>query len=459
MTFRNRPRQKTKISRFLLIFFSCTLVIGAGAIYLLFFEGEKPRINLEKSSAYIGKSGNFNYSVTDEQSGIHSIVVWATQGDVKKLLHSVVYPRTSYTGPVGPLEESGTVTFDVKKEGFVDGPMTLTFEATDFSLRGWLTGNKTVATKEVTVDTEPPKIAILHSEKYISPGGTGIAIYRVSDKESRHGININGFFNPGFPLGGGQEEIKIAYFALPYNTAEIETLHVSATDMAGNETVVPFTSVYKNTEQKQDNINVSDGFLNTKIPEFQQYYPEMQGEFIDKYLYANSTIRDENNQKISELCRNPQPEQLWKDHFTRMPGSSRAGFADHRTYYYKGQPIDRQVHLGMDIASTSRANVRAANLGKVVFADYLGIYGNMVLVDHGQGVFSLYSHLSKINVGPGDMVDRQTVLGLTGTTGMAGGDHLHFSMLVNGVFVTPKEWWDQHWIDVTIQQPITDAKS
>jgi murein DD-endopeptidase MepM/ murein hydrolase activator NlpD len=113
----------------------------------------------------------------------------------------------------------------------------------------------------------------------------------------------------------------------------------------------------------------------------------------------------------------------------------------------------------MDIASTSKADVRAANRGQVVFADYLGIYGNMVLVDHGQGVFSLYSHLSKINVGPGDMVDQQTVLGLTGTTGMAGGDHLHFSMLVNGVFVTPKEWWDQHWIDVTIQQPITEAKS
>ncbi len=80
------------------------------------------------------------------------------------------------------------------------------------------------------------------------------------------------------------------------------------------------------------------------------------------------------------------------------------------------------------------------------------------MIDHGQGVFSLYSHLSQINGAVGDKVDQQTVLGLTGTTGMAGGDHLHFSMLINGMFVTPKEWWDQHWIDVTIEEPITDSK-
>ena len=141
-----------------------------------------------------------------------------------------------------------------------------------------------------------------------------------------------------------------------------------------------------------------------------------------------------------------------------MPGSTRAGFADHRTYYYKGNIIDHQVHLGMDIASTSRADVRAANKGKIVYTDYLGIYGNMVMIDHGQGVFSLYSHLSQINVSLGDTVDQKTVIGLTGTTGMAGGDHLHFSILINGVFVTPKEWWDQHWVEVTIDGPITTSK-
>ena len=456
MAFRNRHNSKG--SHVLLTSFFFILLIAGAAVFILFFEGEKPVINLQQSNSFIGKNGSINYSVTDATSGIHTILVWGSQGDVKKLLHSVSYPRTRYTGAVGPLEDTRTINFDVQKEGFSDGPMTITVEATDFSMRGWFTGNKAMATKEVTVDTVPPTIQLLHSEKYISPGGTGIAIYRLSDKDSVHGVNINGMFNPGFPLGKERDDTFICYFGLPYDAEKIETSSVSAKDMAGNATIIPFTSVFKQANQKRDTINIGDGFLNNKIPEFQQHYPEMQGEFIDKYLFANSTIRDQNNKKISDLCKNPYSERLWQGHFLRMPGSSRAGFADHRTYYYRGNAVDQQVHLGMDIASTSRAEARAANSGKIVFADYLGIYGNMVLVDHGQGVFSLYSHLSQINVAPGDMVDQKTVLGLTGTTGMAGGDHLHFSMLINGVFVTPKEWWDQHWVDVTIEGPITNSK-
>jgi murein DD-endopeptidase MepM/ murein hydrolase activator NlpD len=456
MAFRNRD--KSKGVRFFSISLFFILLIAGAAIFVLFFEGEKPVIKLQQSNAFIGKNGSIEYSVTDTGSGIHTINVWGIQGNEKKLLHAVAYPRTKYTGAVGPLEDSRTITVDTEKEGFTDGPMTITVEATDFSMRGWLTGNISTATKLVTVDTIPPRIELVHGEKYISPGGTGIAIYRLSDLDSRHGVEMNGAFNPGFPLGEGRKDIYISYFGLPFDAEKIETLQVSAVDMAGNHTVVPFTSVFKQANHKRDTITIGDGFLEKKIPEFQQHYPEMQGEAIDKYLYANSTVRDQNNQKISDLCQNPQADRLWQGQFIRMPGSSHAGFADHRTYYYKDQAIDRQVHLGMDIASTQRADVRAANKGKVVFADYLGIYGNMVLVDHGQGVFSLYSHLSQINVTPGDTVDQQTVLGLTGTTGMAGGDHLHFSMLINGVFVTPKEWWDPHWVTVTIEDPITASK-
>lgn len=259
-------------------------------------------------------------------------------------------------------------------------------------------------------------------------------------------------------MGDGREDTNISYFALPYKTESLANSFVIAEDSAGNQSKVSFATIYKKKNFKKDRINVGDNFLNKKIPEFEQNYSEMQGNSVEKYLFVNNEVRQQNNNQISLLCKKPHPERLWTGSFKRMPGSNRSGYADHRTYYYADKPIDKQVHLGIDIASTKHANVNASQKGIVVHADYLGIYGNMVLLDHGQGVFSLYSHLSQINVAPGDQVDQDSVLGLTGTTGMAGGDHLHFSMLVHGIFVTPKEWWDQHWIDVTIEEPLTDSR-
>jgi murein DD-endopeptidase MepM/ murein hydrolase activator NlpD len=451
-------RKQPRIVRLLLFTLLAVLLLGGISGFILFFEGGKPVVSLEQTKPFLGTQGTVHYQISDASSGIKQITIWGNQNGTKKILHTVSYPRSTYIGPIGPLEESQAVVFDFKKEGFIDGPMEIIVEATDFSLRNWLRGNKAQAIKQVTVDTVPPRVEILHNEKYISPGGSGIVIYRITGKSGEHGVNVNRTFHPGFNIGDGRDDTYIAYFALSFDSEKLEELSLYAADPAGNSTVVPFSTVLKSAAFKKDTINVSDGFLKSKIPEFQQYYPEMQGDFIDKYLFANGTVRRENNQRIAELCSTPGPERLWRGHFNRMAGSSRAGYADHRTYFYDGKAVDQQVHLGMDIASTRRADVRAANNGIVIFAEYLGIYGNMVLVDHGQGVFSLYSHLSQINVKPGDKVDQATVLGLTGTTGMAGGDHLHFSMLVHGVFVTPKEWWDQHWIDVTIEEPILDSK-
>jgi murein DD-endopeptidase MepM/ murein hydrolase activator NlpD len=123
-----------------------------------------------------------------------------------------------------------------------------------------------------------------------------------------------------------------------------------------------------------------------------------------------------------------------------------SSFADHRTYYYRGEPVDEQIHFGFDLASLARSPVEASNGGNVVYAEYLGIYGNCVILDHGLGLFSLYGHLSSIDVEKGQAVARGQSLGRTGQTGLAGGDHLHYSMIVQGVQVTPLEWWDPNWV-------------
>ncbi len=169
---------------------------------------------------HIGKKGVIRYSVTDGKSGLRNITISGTQGSVTKVLHSVTFPRSSYIGKIGPAETSETVTFDTKKEGFVDGPMSIKFEASDYSLRGWLQGNKTIINKEVTVDTVPPQLQILQSEKYISPGGTGVAIYRLSDNTCTSGVTINGHFHPGFLVGDGRKDIYICLFCTAVRCSE-----------------------------------------------------------------------------------------------------------------------------------------------------------------------------------------------------------------------------------------------
>jgi murein DD-endopeptidase MepM/ murein hydrolase activator NlpD len=263
------------------------------------------------------------------------------------------------------------------------------------------------------------------------------------------GVSVNGVFFKGFPVPQ-RENRYMAYIALAWDAEKIEDSRVIAKDLAGNEGKAVFSMIRKKANYKHDRINVSQGFLDAKIPEFEQYYPEMKGSILDKYLYANNEIRKMNSETIRKLCSSPEQEQLWKDRFLRMSGASKAGFADQRTYYYQGKAVDKQVHLGMDIASTAAVEIKAANRGKVVFADYLGIYGNTVILDHGQGLFSLYSHMSRIDTEREEIIDQGTIIGRSGATGMAGGDHLHFSILINGMFVTPVEWWDQHWIDVNI---------
>ncbi len=453
---RSSKSNRRGLSRFFTTFFLIATVVLAGVCAVVFFEGEKPQINVKDIPDFINKSSTIGFSVTDAQSGLRSVKVVLRQDAKEATLFSDTYQRAGYTGKIGPAEESRTILLEPEKLGFKDGPAEIEIEAHDFSLRGPLTGNVSILKKNITIDTHPPKINLLYSERYLKQGGAGIVIYRLSKDAVTNGAQINSHFFAGFPANSGKGDVNIAYIALPYNAEQIDVAQIIAKDEAGNQAVVPFAVTLEKSAQKNDQINISDGFLQAKIPEFEQHYPEMKGDLKDKYLYANNTIRQENNKKIFAVCQHPNPEQLWQGRFLRMPGSARAGFADHRTYLYKGEPIDHQVHLGIDLAQVARTEVKAANAGKVIFTDYLGIYGNTIILDHGQGIFSLYAHLSQFDVKPGEMVKKDEVIARTGHTGMAGGDHLHFSMLIDGIFVTPFEWWDQHWIDMTINTPLQE---
>ncbi len=455
----NKHSKNRNVLQPLLILLFVALLAASVFGALTIFEQEKPVISMGEIPEYLGADTTLDLTLSDRKSGLRSIRITINQENQGKELLFTEYPRQGYMGKAGPTEVKEKQVLDLKKLGLKDGPAEITLEVRDYSFWGLFQGNLTRLAKNIIIDTKAPKINLLHATRYLKQGGAGIVIYQTTEDVVHHGAQINGNFHPGFPVSDGRERTYIAFLALPYDATAIVDPRILAEDPAGNTTSIGFSSVYKKANQKRDRITISDGFLAAKIPEFEEHYPEMKGDMIEKYLYTNRNLRDMNNKKIQDLCKQPESGRLWKGAFQRMAGSPRAGFADHRTYDYQGQPVDEQVHLGVDIASTQRAEIRAAEAGKVIFTGYHGIYGEMVVLDHGQGVFSLYSHLSQINVTVDSLVDQNTVLGLSGTTGMAGGDHLHFSMLINGIFVNPVEWWDPHWIAVSITEPLESSKT
>lgn len=440
-----------KSARSMIISLFFLALIAAGAIaFFKYYEREKPQINFHGDISTIGLSKEVTFTASDSRSGISLVEIILSQDDKSGTVFRKEFSRQGFFQHNGPKKLKETVILESGALGLADGKAELLVTVRDFSFWGWMAGNKTFVAYPVVIDTHPPKISILHSTRYVSSGGSGMVVYKINDTAEKHGLTVNGYFNPGFPVSDEEDDRFIAFFGLPYDTENIDKAVVTATDNAGNTGSAVFSMVLKKKAFEHDQINISDNFLNLKIPEFSQEYPQLSGSMAEQFVYINSKIRQENYLTLVQACANPSPVRFWYGQFGRMAGSRMAGFADHRTYIYNDAEIDQQVHLGVDLASTKRAEIKAANNGKVTFADYLGIYGNTVVLDHGQGIFSLYSHLSEIVVAVGELKEKGDVLGLSGSTGMAGGDHLHFSILVNGIFVTPLEWWDKQWLKLNI---------
>jgi murein DD-endopeptidase MepM/ murein hydrolase activator NlpD len=91
----------------------------------------------------------------------------------------------------------------------------------------------------------------------------------------------------------------------------------------------------------------------------------------------------------------------------------------------------------MDIRGEEGEDVRASNRGRVIFAGELFFGGNTIIIDHGQGIYTLYMHLSEIHVRSGEMVSKGNIVGLVGSSGRSSGPHLHFGVKVMNTNINP----------------------
>ena len=432
-------------------------------LLLLFFrlEGEKPTITTNLDNDYLGISQPLLVSIADQKSGVREVRV-SLIGDNREV--DLVREHVAGGGLLlggGQRVVDFQRTIEPKKLGLAEGTATLKVTARDLSWRGWLHGNKTVIEKKIKIDFKPPVITVLTKAHNINQGGSGLVIYEVSEACPISGVQVEDQFYPGKAGVVEKTTVLAAFFALGHDQDTNSRIFIKATDRAGNTTKAGFTKYLKKKRFKKDSIKITDQFLETKMPEFDATGSDPSvNPLLAKFINVNNDIRKTNTGKIRQVTSTSEPAILWKGAFLRMANSKRmAGFADHRSYFYEDRKIDEQTHLGIDLAAFSRDKVTASNRGKVVFADALGIYGQTVIIDHGFGLFSMYSHLSRVDVQPGRLVEKNEGIGLTGSTGMAGGDHLHFSMLVHHTFVNPVEWWDDSWIKNNITSKIEEIQS
>jgi murein DD-endopeptidase MepM/ murein hydrolase activator NlpD len=416
-------------------------------------EGEPPLISHDLERLAFGGPRAINLTVGDAGRGLRDVQVTVIQGERHLALHEAHLPGAPWLWGGGVRSYPLTIEIDPRKLGLTEGQAIIRVVASDQTWRNWWHGNLAQMDIPVTIDTRPPRVEILSRFHYLNQGGSGLLVYKLSEPCPRHGVQVGDRFYPGSPAGGADPDQMLAFFAVGYDQGPATEVRALAVDAADNETRASFNYQIRPKKFRQDRLTISDDFIRQTMRPLLAAPPEGE-EAI--FLAVNREMRRANYETLTALSAQSAPVKAWQGEFLRLPQAApRAQFADHREYFYKGALIDRQDHLGIDLASLSQSPVPAANQGRVIFAGDVGIYGQAVVIDHGLGVMSLYAHLSAIQVAVGDRVAKGDVIGRTGSTGLAAGDHLHFGVMVHQTFVNPVEWWDAHWIQDNIENKLS----
>ena len=372
-------------------------------------------------------------------------------------------------------EKAYALEIKPKDLGLADGRAIITVKAKAGILK------KVQYDIESIIDTEPPAIEVLKSPSFIYQGSAGFALLRAGGADSVFVKLVDGIEE------GGQERIFKAFkvsketdseagrspepetgsqkiinrsrkrhfedyyvlFPAPLDIGEEGAYYAVAADIAGNRKITALSTGIRTKKYKTSSININESFikgvLSPLLNEINISDP------VNAFKKVNEEWREKSLKRLMKIARNTGPEILWEGRFLQLKNSKvMAAYGDKRTYFYKGKKISKSVHLGYDLASFAHAPVGAANAGIVRFAGDLGIYGNAVVIDHGIGLMSLYGHLSMITVKEGQAVKKGEIIAKTGSSGLAGGDHLHFGMLIHGYEVSPLYWWDPHWIRINM---------
>lgn len=455
------------IGRFLLL----VIVLGAagaGLAYYLAGRQSGPAIEIRSPAKLIGQVASLDFAVEAPGAHLTTLTAVLDQDGVSETVFALDAAAAS-----GEVKQESPDRLAIARPigkkavpALKAGPARVTITASRPVFFG-LRQVTTVATRDFEVRLTPPRVGVVSLHQFVNHGGAELVVYRISPADAVSGVAVGDVEYRGFPgtgVGLADPELQVAFFALAHDQDLNAPIRAFARDAAGNESSTPVDHRMFAKPFAKSRIEIDQRFLDRVVPAIGSSTPELgistasPEDLLAGFLKINGELRRQNAETIRALAARTKPEMLWKESFSQLGSSAvQSRFADYRTYFFNGNEIDQQVHLGFDLASTAQAPIHASNRGIVVFAGFLGIYGNCVIIDHGLGVQSLYAHQSTIGVKEGDSVEKGQEIGRTGITGLAGGDHLHFTMLVGGTAVNPVEWWDPHWMEDRVFRKIREA--
>ena len=448
-------RKKSSSSLGVLLVFVLVVVAGLYVYFSETFERNAPIIAMQENNGYWNLKKPLKIKISDT-SGIQSykIIMHTKDGDKTLQYEQLLSPEKELLLEVAPPRGSYTMK---------DKEIKLLIQAQDISKWNFFKGNLAQQSFKLKIDKKRPRVSIVNNSYKISRGGSALVVFRVED-ENIDDIYILSNHNKHFKAQPFYKEgYYIALLAWPVKDSTFKAT-VVATDFAGNMAKSYVPLYLKNKEYRLSRITLSDKFLNGKIYELAEEFEETQGvdNKLEQFKIINEDVRAKNEKLIHKITSVVSDDMISDFKMKRMyplkNGQVVAYFGDHRKYYYKGKFISEAYHLGLDMASHAMAPIKTQNGGKVVYADYNGLYGNMPILSHGLGLYTLYGHCSNIDVAVDEDVAPNTKIASTGKTGYAMGDHLHFGVLVQGIEVRPQEWMDKQWIKLNISDIIKNAK-
>ena len=427
-----------------------------GWFFSIIFEGEKPSITLQPLPEFLAGTQKFTLNISDMKRGLKTVKVSVNQEGRGITVLEEKFPFKGLLNRQGVHQYKKEISIDPSMSNLAQGRVDLNVQVRDYSRRGGGDGNLEIANHKMKVDTIPPAIRTISRMHNINIGGICLVVYQPSSDTLESGIFVGDYFSQGYPAGGESKKgIRVCYFAISHDSSSNPSIYLWAKDRAGNQSRSTFYNHIRRKRFRMERINITDKFLKHVLPYFSFYPLNPTKSDIQKFIKINNDLRKENHKTLHKILKNTSPEKLWEGPWVRLKNAATmARFGDRRHYYYKGKKVDEKIHLGVDLASLANAPVHATNNGRVIFAERFGIYGLTVILDHGQGLSSFYGHLGKIEVKNDQVVKKGENIGFTGRTGLAGGDHLHYGITVNGVFVNPIELWDGHWIEDNITRKL-----